>query len=140
LIVTLPKPGGLQLFREGRSIVMAGGTHGAHTLDVRASNAERLLIHWKGYVENNGQSLGPRYSPAKAADPWRVPVVGQWVSFPSPSAPSGWRKGQVVRVTKKRVLIAFRFNKERAYDERHGLKFDPATARTTWRKLAEIRQ
>jgi hypothetical protein len=138
LIATLPKPGGLQLYREGDWIVMAGGKFGAHSISAKVSSGERLLVHWRGYVENNGQTLGAAYSPAPVAAAARVPVVGQWVLFPSKSARSGQRRGQVVKVTGKRVLIAYRFNYEREYDRRKGLKFDPATARTTWRKLTEI--
>jgi hypothetical protein len=142
LIASLPKPGGLQLSREGDRIMMTGGKWGAHSLSVPASSGERLLVHWKGYVENNGYSLGPSYTTRQlppSASHERVPVVGQWVSFPSGSAKSSWRRGQVVKVTPKRALIAFRFNYERAYDQKRGLKFDPSDAHTTWRKLTEIK-
>jgi hypothetical protein len=142
LIATLPTPGPLRLQREGDWIVMTGGKTGSHEIDTKASSAERLLIHWKGYVENNGYSLGVGYTTAQlplSASRERVPVVGQWVSFPSKSAKSGWRRGQVVKVTPKRVLIAYRFNYEREYDRKHGLKFDPSDARTAWRKLTEIK-
>jgi hypothetical protein len=139
LIATLPKPGGLQLRREGDWIGMDGGKWGGHSIRASMSSGERLLLHWKGYVENNGQTLGPAYSPTPTAPAPRVPTVGAWVQFPSKSAPSGWRRGQVMKVTGKRVLIAFQFNHEREYDRRKGLKFDPSDARTTWRKLTEIR-
>ncbi len=43
LIATLPKPGGLRLFREGDRIVMEGGTWGVHSLSVPVSSSERLL-------------------------------------------------------------------------------------------------
>ena len=46
---------------------------------------------------------------------------------------------QIVKVTGKRALIAFRFKYEREYDQRKGLKFDPSDARTTWRNLTEIK-
>ncbi|HSX23417.1 MAG TPA: hypothetical protein VLE97_11640 [Gaiellaceae bacterium] len=62
LIASLPKPGGLRLTREGDQIVMSGGKHGSHSINTRASSAERLIIHWKGYVQNQGLSLGPDYS------------------------------------------------------------------------------
>lgn len=140
LIATLPKPGSLQLYRKGDEIVMEGGKWGGHSIRASVSSGERLLAHWKGYVENQGLSLGPGYTPASlSVSRERIPAVGQWVSFPSKSAKSGWRRGQVVRVTGKRVLIAYRFNYEREYDQKHGLKFDPADARTTWRKLTEIK-
>jgi hypothetical protein len=144
LIASLPKPGGLRLFREVDRIVMDGGKWGAHTLSVGASSGERLLVHWKGYVESNGQTLGPAYSPPLVAAPASrdptVPAVGEWVAFPSKSAPSGWRKGQVVKVTNKRALIAFRFKYEQEFDRRKGLKFDPSNATKTWRKLTEIKR
>ena len=171
LITTLPKPGGLQLTRKGDWIEMSGGKSGGHAISVSASSGERLLVHWKGYVESQGLSLGPDYTtkPASPSAPrvgQRVEVssksenqgpslgpeyattkpsspsglrVGQWVEFPSKSATSGWRRGQVVKVTPKRALIAYRFNYERKYDQEHGIKFDPATARTAWRKLTEIK-
>ena len=140
LIATLPKPGGLQLYRKGDEIVMGGGKWGGHSISASVSSGERLLVHWKGYVENNGYSLGVGYTPASlSVSRERIPVVGQWVSFPSKSAKSGWRKGQVVRVTGKRALIAFRFNYEREHDRSKGLKFDPNDARTAWRKLTEIK-
>jgi hypothetical protein len=67
LIATLPKPGSLRLFREGDAIVMAGGRYGSNTITTGASNAERLLVHWQGYVENNGQTLGPGYTASLTA-------------------------------------------------------------------------
>lgn len=140
LIATLPQPGSLRLFREDDRIVMDGGKWGTHTLSVGASSGKRLLVHWKGYVESNGQTLGPAYSPTPVAALPSVPAVGEWVAFPSKSASSGWRKGQVVKVTNKRALIAFRFKYEQELDRRKGLKFDPDKAATTWRKLTEIRR
>jgi hypothetical protein len=139
LIATLPKPGGLQLYRKGDEIVMDGGKRGGHSIRASVSSGERLLVHWKGYVENNGHTLGPGYTSASpSVSRERIPAVGQMVTFPSKSAKSGTRRGQVVKVTPKRVLIAYRFNYEREYDKKHGLKFDPSNARTVWRKLSEI--
>ncbi len=60
LIATLPKPGGLRLYREGDWIMMTGGKHGAHSIAVRPSSGERLLAHWRGYVQNQGLDLRPR--------------------------------------------------------------------------------
>ena len=59
LIATLPKPGGLRLYREGAFIVMSGGKWGRHSISVPASSGERLLIHWRGYVKNQGLALEP---------------------------------------------------------------------------------
>jgi len=64
LIETLPKPGGLKIYRDGKFITMTGGT-GTHSISVPASTGERLLIHWTGYVENNGQSLGQDFDRSK---------------------------------------------------------------------------
>jgi hypothetical protein len=64
LIATLPKPGALQIYREGDRIVMDGGKYGPHAISTGASSGERLLAHWRGYVETNGYSLGPGYTPA----------------------------------------------------------------------------
>lgn len=58
LIATLPKPRGLRLYREGGWIKMEGGKHGGHSIAVGPSSGERLLIHWKGYVQNQGLSIG----------------------------------------------------------------------------------
>jgi hypothetical protein len=40
--------------------VLAGGFWGEHTLDARVSitSADRLLAHWRGYVENNVRAGG----------------------------------------------------------------------------------
>lgn len=62
LIATLPQPGGLRLYREGDTIVMAGGKTGQHSIAVGPSSGARLLVHWQGYVESNGETLGPGYS------------------------------------------------------------------------------
>lgn len=58
LIATLPKPRGLRLYRKGDWIEMEGGKHGSHSLAVGPSSGTRLLIHWKGYVENQNLSIG----------------------------------------------------------------------------------
>lgn len=139
LIKTLPKPGGLKLFREGDTIVMSGGKMGSHSIHVPVSSAERLLAHWQGYIENQGLSLGPGYTSTRPASSTEF-HAGQWVLFPSKSSKTGWRRGQIVRVTPKRVLIAFRFNRERLQDQKMGLPFDPENARTTWRTRAEIKR
>lgn len=44
---------------EGEHFVMLGGKSGAHSLAISATSAERLLAHWRGYLENNG------YNPAR---------------------------------------------------------------------------
>jgi len=58
LIATLPQPAGLRLRRKGDWIEMEGGKHGGHSLAVGPSSGARLLVHWKGYVENQGLSIG----------------------------------------------------------------------------------
>lgn len=51
------------LFLTGRLVedrfVFAGGLQGEHSLDAQASStsADRLIAHWRGYVENNGGAL-----------------------------------------------------------------------------------
>jgi DNA-binding transcriptional ArsR family regulator len=65
LIATLPKPGGLQIYRDGQFITMAGGKHGTHSISVPASTGERLLIHWRGYVANSGHVLGTDFDASK---------------------------------------------------------------------------
>jgi hypothetical protein len=78
----------------GGRIVFKGGKNGEHSLDVLASTPERILAHWLGYCENNGLLK---------------PVVGQLVSFPSGSSPSGYRYGKVLKVGSKRAVIAFTY-------------------------------
>lgn len=44
--------------RDGR-IVFTGGKTGEHSIDARAaiSSADRVLAHWRGYVENNDRAI-----------------------------------------------------------------------------------
>lgn len=143
LIATLPKPGGLQLHREGDQIVMEGGKWGAHSISAMASSGARLLVHWRGYVENNGQTLGPDYGraelPRPASEVARDLEPGDKVTFwsASYSAKGGWRPGTVVRATPKRVLVAFHYKYE--YDK-HGRLPPGAEPSQTWRKRDEVRR
>lgn len=102
-----------------------------------AANADgpafRLLMRTLPHLEAE-----PDPEPAATSVPI-IPHVGQQVTFPSKSAKSGWRKGTVMKVTGKRALIAYQFDYERERDQKKGLKFDPTSARTAWRKLTEIR-
>jgi hypothetical protein len=66
LIATLPKPGGLRLRREGDWIRMTGGTHGEHSIAVGPSSGERMLVHWRGYVKNQGLDLSGPFAMALA--------------------------------------------------------------------------
>ena len=59
LIATIPKPRGLRLYREGTWIRMTGGKTGAHSIAVGPSSGQRLLIHWQGYVRNQGLTVEP---------------------------------------------------------------------------------
>ena len=109
LIATLPKPRGLRLVREGSSILMAGGKTGSHSIAVGPSSAERLLVHWQGYVENQGLSLGPGYSPAIRTIPSRTarttskPKSKRAPSSPSVQQPS--KPWQVANVAKFEALL-----------------------------------
>jgi len=149
LIATLPKPGGLRLFREGDRIVMEGGRWGAHSLSVPASSGERLLVHWRGYVENQGLTLGPGHTtehPTPALVPHlrsgeRDYQAGDKVAFSSPSYSGkghhGWRPGVVVRATPKRVLVEYSFK----YDLEHAKKTSqPPRRHEIWKKRAEVRR
>jgi len=148
LIASLPKPGGLRLFREEDRIVMDGGKWGSHSLSVPVSSGQRLIIHWKGYVENQGLSLGPDYGRTEA--PRSAPQMGadladlqpgEKITFYSPSysgkGARGWRPGTVVRATPKRVLVAFHYKYE--YDK-HGRLPPGAKPSQTWRKREEVRR
>jgi len=149
LIATLPKPGGLKLFREDDRIVMDGGKWGAHTLSAKVSSAERLLVHWKGYVENQGLSLGPGYTAAHPA-PALIPHLksserdyapGDKIRFSSPSysgkGAHGYRPGVVVRATPKRVLVEYSFK----YDLEHAYKTkQPPRRHQIWKKRSEVQR
>lgn len=143
LIASLPKPGALQLFREGDQIVMVGGKWGSHSLSAKVSSAERLLTHWQGYVENQGLSLGPDYGraekPRSAAEAARDFSPGDKVTFYSASysAAGGYRPGIVVRATPKRVLVEFSYKGEIEEARRKGR--EPRKSQM-WRKHSEVRR
>lgn len=137
LIESLPKPGGLRLFREGDQIVMDGGTWGSHSISAKISSGARLLTHWKGYVENQGLTLGPGYAPTRPSALAPDYAVGEKVMFQSASAPKGWRSGTVVRVTPKRVLVEYSFK----YDlERAKKTGQPPRRHEVWKKRDEVRR
>jgi hypothetical protein len=149
LIATLPKPGGLRLFREDDRIVMDGGKFGPHTLSAKVSSAERLLVHWKGYVENQGLTLGPGYTAERPA-PALIPHLksserdyepGDKIAFSSPSysgkGDHGWRPGVVVRATPKRVLVEYSFK----YDLEQAKKTGKEPRRhEIWKKRTEVQK
>ncbi len=149
LIATLPRPGGLQLFREGDQIVMSGGKWGSHAISTKVSSAERLLVHWKGYVENQGLTLGPGYSaerPAAALIPHlkggeRDYAPGDRIRFSSPSysgkGAHGYRPGVVVRATPKRVLVEYSFKYDLEYAKKTG---QPPRRHQIWKKRSEVQQ
>jgi hypothetical protein len=131
----------LQLFREGDQIVMTGGKWGPHSLSTKVSSAERLLTHWKGYVENQGLSLGPDYG--RTAMPRSVSQgaadyqPGDRITFQSPSAHKGWRAGTVVRATPKRVLVEYSYK----YDFEKARKTkQPPHRHQIWKKRSEVRR
>lgn len=149
LIATLPKPGKLQLFREGDQVVMAGGTWGSHSLSTKVSSAERLLVHWKGYVENQGLSLGPGYTTARPS-PELIPHLksferdyqpGDKIAFSSPSysgkGAHGYRPGTVVRSTPKRVLVEYSFKYDLESAKKTGR---PPRRHQVWKKRSEVRK
>lgn len=138
LIASLPKPGGLRLYREDDRIVMDGGKWGPHAISAKASSGERLLVHWKGYVENQGLSLGPDYytRPKESAlAPDYQP--GDKIMFESASAAKGWRGGTVVRTTPKRILVEYSFKYDIEDARRTGR---PPRRHQTWKKRDEVRR
>ena len=143
MITTLPKPGGIQIFREGDRIVMSGGKWGTHSIRASVSNAERLLVHWKGYVENQGLSLGPDYAraelPRSAKEIAADLQPGDRVTFYSASYSSagGWRPGIVVRTTPKRVLVEFSYKRE---IEKARREHREPMRHQMWRKRDEVRR
>ena len=149
LIATLPKPGGLQLFREGDQIVMSGGKWGPHSISAKVSSAERLLVHWKGYVENQGLSLGPGYT-AERPSPALIPHLksperdyqpGDKIAFSSPSYSGkgghGYRPGVVVRSTPKRVLVEYSFKYDLEQAKKTG---QPPRRHQIWKKRTEVQR
>ena len=141
LIATLPKPGGLQIYREDDRIVMDGGKYGAHAISTGASSGERLLAHWRGYVETNGYSLGPGYTTAHPGVVTRERDYqpGDRIEFTDAgyTAAGGWRPGTVVRVTPKRVLVDFVYKYEREAAKKAGR---PARSSQRWKQRNEVRR
>lgn len=138
LIASLPKPGSLKLYREGDQIVMDGGKWGPHSISAKVSSGARLLTHWKGYVENQGLSLGPDYytRPKESAlAPDYQP--GDKIMFESASAAKGWRGGTVVRTTPKRILVEYSFKYDIEDARRTGR---PPRRHQTWKKRDEVRR
>jgi hypothetical protein len=94
---------------------------------------ERLAIHWRGYCENNGAKIevveAPVVKPA-------LVKIGEFVTFQSASAHSGWRRGEVTKITATRVCVAYAFKYEIAYDRKHGQPIE--RAHTKWMRLADF--
>lgn len=97
LIAALPKPKGLQLYRERDLIVMAGGKLGVHAISASRSSGLFLSTSWRRYIERNGTPKMARkeYHPGDA------------VSFRSTGASSSWLPGRVLHATPERVLIEY---------------------------------
>lgn len=149
LIATLPKPGALRLYREGDQIVMDGGKWGSHSISVVASTGARLLAHWKGYVENQGLTLGPGYSVDRPS-PELIPHLtsterdyapGDKIAFSSPSysgkSAHGYRPGVVVRATPKRVLVEYSFKYDIERAQRTG---ETPRRHQVWKKRSEVQR
>jgi hypothetical protein len=149
LIATLPKPGGLRLYREGDQIVMEGGKWGPHSISAKVSSAERLLVHWRGYVENQGLSLGPGYS-VERPSPALIPHLksferdyqpGDEIAFRAPSysgkGAHGYQPGVVVRATPQRVLIEYSFKYDLERARRTG---EPPRRHQIWKKRSEVQR
>lgn len=153
----------LRVTFEGDRFAMLGGKFGAHSLAAQANitTAERLLVHWSGYVtvtapyakpEHYGMTVAPIptappttlaervldvvLAPAPVVSAPREPEPGDRIEFMSASAHKGWRTGTVVRVTPKRVLIEFSFK----YDiERARRTGEPPRRHQTWKPRKETR-
>jgi ribosomal protein L24 len=101
-------------------VVFKGGRDGEHSIVltcrglrgevVEVSSWARIKAHWDGYCANNG--AGPI-------------GIGDRVVFPSGSSKDGTRIGRVVKVTKTRVEVSYRF--------KHG-----GVARPKWVKREDI--
>jgi hypothetical protein len=114
---------------EGDQLSFLGGLWGPHGLSIRCSSPERAVIHWRGYVANSG--LTPT-TPAPKAPPPEVGFQrGDRVRFASASASAmgGFRIGEVLRVTPTRVLIGYRFKKQRGQ----------GPLSETWQKQKDVR-
>lgn len=141
LIASLPQPGNLRLYRDGDRIVMDGGKWGPHLISVGVSGADRLLTHWKGYVETQGLSLGPDYSSPLplGASQERDYQPGDRIEFIAAdyAAAGGWRPGTVVRATPKRVLVEFVYKYEREAAKK--AQRDPRASQR-WKNRDEVRR
>ena len=139
LIASLPKPGGLQLYREDDRIVMTGGKSGTHAISAKVSSGERLITHWRGFVEVNGHTLGPGYTTAHPGVVTRERDYqpGDRIEFMDAgyTAAGGWRPGTVVRATPKRVLVEFVYKYEREAAKKAGR---PARTSERWKQRNEV--
>jgi hypothetical protein len=54
---------------EGDRIVLTGGHYGAHSLDAKLSSADRVIAHWRGYVQATEEAL---VGYPKTTTPWAV--------------------------------------------------------------------
>ena len=102
-------------YRSSARIVFSGAATGSHSVDVYASDPERVLAHWSGYIE---------------ASRMAAPAVGQLVEFPSASAwrAGGFRYGRVVKVGTKRAIVSYKFKhggEATASVPFSALRFDP---------------
>lgn len=54
-LAALTAGGFLRAYLDGDRFVLSGGQWGDHSLDARETitSADRLIAHWRGYVENN---------------------------------------------------------------------------------------
>lgn len=54
---------------EGDRVVFKGGRFGEHSLDAKLSSAERVIAHWRGYIQATEDVL---IGYAKHPTPWAV--------------------------------------------------------------------
>lgn len=54
---------------EGDRIVFSGGRFGTHSLDAKLSSADRVIAHWRGYVQATEDAL---VGYPKLSTPWAV--------------------------------------------------------------------
>ncbi len=57
---------------EGDRIVFSGGRYGAHSLDAKLSSADRVIAHWRGYVQATEDAL---VGYPKVPTPWATKEV-----------------------------------------------------------------
>ncbi len=132
LFATLPVPSGLSISINEDWIQFNGPT-GPHSLSISVSSAERVRLHWYGYVEiATGIKLEKPAAPAAPETKSDLQPGGRVTVH----AGGIWRRVKILRVTPKRVQVEFYY--KYCYDCR-GRLVPGAIPCVRWYKKSEVR-